>query len=167
MVKSESRLCPGGSIAIGGGYELECIKKSRRGNLLIEDLKHIWEASVRASHHFLTEEDILHLLPEVEGGLRYVDILLVVKTGDNQVGFMGVQDSKIEMLFLAPCCFRMGIGRKLVLYAFEKFDVEFVDVNEQNPAGIAFYESMGFKAFKRNEFDGEGRPFPILEMKRG
>lgn len=61
----------------------------------------------------------------------------------------------------------MGIGRKLVLYAFEKFDVEFVDVNEQNPAGIAFYESMGFKAFKRNEFDGEGRPFPILEMKRG
>lgn len=166
MVRSESLSCPDGSIALGGGYELEFIKKSQRENV-VESLKHIWEASVRASHHFLTEEDMLHLLPEVEGGLRYVDTLLVVKTGNGPVGFMGVQDCKIEMLFLNPCCFRRGIGRKLVLYAFEKLDVEFVDVNEQNPSGIAFYESMGFKVFKRNAFDGEGRPFPILEMKRG
>lgn len=44
--------------------------------------------------------------------------------------------------------------------------VEFVDVNEQNPAARMFYERMGFKVFKRDETDSEGNLFPILEMKR-
>lgn len=51
--------------------------------------------------------------------------------------------------------------------AFSELKVECVDVNEQNPSAIRFYERMGFKTFKRNECDSEGNPFPILEMKKG
>ena len=95
-------------------------------------------------------------------------ILWVVCQKDTQepVGFMGIQDRKIEMLFLHPAHFRKGLGRKLVQQAFDELDVEYVDVNEQNPEAKRFYERMGFEVFKRNELDSEGRAFPILEMKR-
>lgn len=80
---------------------------------------------------------------------------------------MGVQEQKIEMLFLHPDYFRKGIGKMLVERAFSELKVEYVDVNEQNPSATRFYERMGFKTFKRNECDSEGNPFPILEMKKG
>ena len=68
--------------------------------------------------------------------------------------------------FLHPDYFRKGLGKELVRRAFDELAVEFVDVNEQNPDAVEFYERMGFKVFKRNECDSEGNPFPILEMKR-
>lgn len=79
---------------------------------------------------------------------------------------MGVQDKKIEMLFLHPDNFRKGLGKRLVEYAFNELSVELVDVNEQNPEARKFYERMGFEVFKRNEYDAEGNPFPILEMRK-
>lgn len=39
-----------------------------------------------------------------------------------------------------------------------------VDVNEQNPQAIGFYEKMGFKPIGRSEKDGSGKPYPIIHM---
>ena len=140
------------------------IDKDKRGQMLIGELLKIWEASVRASHHFLTEDDICHLTPQAEGALRFIDTLLIAYETENPVGFMGIQAQKIEMLFLSPACFGQGLGKRLVRLAFDKWDVRYVDVNEQNEGARGFYERMGFKVFKRNELDSEGNPFPILEM---
>lgn len=71
---------------------------------------------------------------------------------------MGVQERKIEMLFLHPAYIRKGLGRMLVERAFRELQVEYVDVNEQNPGAAKFYGLMGFKTFKRNEYDSEGNP---------
>lgn len=149
-------------------YSIEAIDKNERSSSLIGELQKVWEASVRATHHFLSESDIIELIPQVEQGLRYVDVLWVVFPKEHQepVGFMGIQDRKIEMLFLHPAHFRKGLGRMLVQKAFDTLGVEFVDVNEQNPEAKCFYERMGFEVFKRNELDSEGRAFPILEMRR-
>lgn len=142
------------------------IEKSQRSQVLIDKLLEIWKASVRASHHFLTETDIAGLTPQAEGALRYIETLWVMEDGNCPVGFMGVQERKIEMLFLHPGYFRKGLGKMLVGRAFRDLDVEYVDVNEQNSDAKKFYERMGFKTFKRNECDSEGNPFPILEMRR-
>lgn len=40
-----------------------------------------------------------------------------------------------------------------------------MDVNEQNPQAIGFYQYMGFIVVKRSETDMEGKPYPILTMK--
>ena len=44
-------------------------------------------------------------------------------------------------------------------------NVKYVDVNEQNPQAVGFYNHMGFKVFKKSELDEQGNPFPILHMK--
>ena len=145
---------------------ITAIEKEQRSPELIGQLLNVWEASVRASHHFLTEADIVRLTPQAEGALRYIETLWVMQDGERPVGFMGVQERKIEMLFLHPDYFRRGLGKTFVERAFRDLDVEYVDVNEQNPNATKFYEQMGFKVFNRTECDSEGNPFPILEMKR-
>lgn len=142
------------------------IEKGRRDPILIGELLELWKASVRASHHFLTEADIERLTPQAEGALQYIETLWVIENNRHPAGFMGVRDRKIEMLFLHPGHFRKGLGKMLVERAFQDLDVEYVDVNEQNPDARKFYERMGFKVFRRNETDSEGNPFPILEMRR-
>ena len=144
--------------------ELGEIGKSRRDDVLIGKLLSVWEASVRASHDFLTDEDITKIAPEARQALQFVDILVVVQEDGEPIGFMGVQECKIEMLFLAPAYFSHGIGRQLIGLALDKYNARYVDVNEQNHGAAKFYHRMGFKVIKRNELDGQGNPFPILEM---
>ncbi len=136
---------------------------SERASLL-PTITEIWEASVRATHGFLTDGDIARLKPLVEKAAVSVMTLVVAST-DRCVGFMGVEDQKIEMLFVHPAFFRRGIGTALVRYALERFDVDAVDCNEQNPVALAFYERMGFKVTGRTAIDDFGNPFPILTMR--
>lgn len=134
--------------------------------LLIGDILEIWEASVRASHRFLTEEDIRALYPQAEEAVQQIETLWVIQDGLRTVGFMGVQERKIEMLFLHPDYFRKGLGKIFVELAFRDLNVEYVDVNEQNPDAVKFYERMGFRTFHRDSTDDQGNPFPILRMKK-
>ena len=150
----------------GESFRIVAVEKAQRSPMLTGRLLSVWNASVHASHHFLSEDDIQRLSPCAEQGLQHIRHLLVMEDQQIPVGFMGVQDRKIEMLFLHPDYFRKGLGRRMVQYAFDALDVEFVDVNEQNPDARKFYEQMGFETFKRNELDSEGNPFPILEMRR-
>lgn len=147
-------------------FGIVAVEKDKRSTELIGRLMNIWEASVRASHHFQADTDISKLTRYAENALLQINTLWVIQYGTTPVGFMGVQEQKIEMLFLHPDYFRKGLGKKLVQQAFDELGVEYVDVNEQNANAKRFYEQMGFKVFKRNEFDSEGNPFPILEMKR-
>lgn len=78
---------------------------------------------------------------------------------------MGIHDFKIEMLFVSNESRGHGVGKRLVEYAIEVLKVNYVDVNEQNPQALGFYEHMGFEIFKKYEFDEQGNLFPILHMK--
>lgn len=146
--------------------DITSLDKEQRSMLLIGDILEIWEASVRASHRFLTEEDIGSLYPQAEDAVRQIETLWVMQDGPRPVGFMGVQERKIEMLFLHPDYFRKGLGKIFVELAFRDLNVEYVDVNEQNPDAVKFYERMGFRTFHRDATDDQGNPFPILRMKK-
>lgn len=69
------------------------------------------------------------------------------------------------MLFLSPSCIGTGLGKRLVSLALRQYDVEYVDVNEQNEKAEGFYRHMGFRTFRRDETDEQGHPFPILHMR--
>ena len=122
----------------------------------VNTLARLWEASVRRSHHFLTEADIRRLTPFVKSGLGHIERLFVTYLQNVPAGFIGLEKNKIEMLFIAPDFWGMGIGKELVLMAFRKFNIRYVDVNEQNPQAEGFYRHLGFRTFERTETDGQG-----------
>ncbi len=137
-----------------------------RTEKLIDTLTDLWEVSVRATHHFLKEEDIQQLKPFVKAGLSDIEMLIVKSEAHKFVGFIGIQDRKIEMLFVSPIYFGKGIGKELTTLAITQYKVQYVDVNEQNPQALGFYHHIGFRLYERSEFDEQGNPFPILKMKR-
>lgn len=136
-----------------------------RTETLINALTALWEASVRATHHFLTEEDILKPVPFVKKGLCNVPTLVVVGDNNTFAGFTGIEGGKIEMLFVSPDCFGKGTGRELAEFAVLHCGVRYVDVNEQNPQAAGFYRHIGFEVYERTETDEQGNPFPILKMR--
>ena len=127
----------------------------------------IWLRSVRATHTFLTEQDIQSFLPLVRDCLVSGEMELWVLCSDAEVpvGFMGMSGSKMEALFLAPEFQRCGGGQRLVQHARELRGELTVDVNEQNVAACRFYEACGFVIEGRSERDSTGRPFPLLHMR--
>lgn len=138
-----------------------------RNEGLLSDLLRIWESSVRHTHLFLSEQDIVALRPLVLQGMEHISQLLTfIDDQEQPLGFIGIQDNKIEMLFVAPTAMGKGIGRKLVAHAIQHLDVHYVDVNEQNPQALGFYEHMNFQVFERSALDEQGNPFPILHMSR-
>lgn len=138
---------------------------AERNDELIETLFELWNGSVRKTHTFLKEEDIVKLYPFVKEGLLHVEKLAVLEEEGKMLGFIGVQDHKIEMLFIDKDYFKKGYGKKLVDYSINHFDVNEVSVNEDNVNAKDFYEKLGFKIYDRHELDDQGMPFPILDMK--
>jgi putative acetyltransferase len=140
----------------------------RRANPTDRDaLVEIWLRSVRATHTFLSEEDIQSLLPATRDYLTSDEPELWVLCADSGaiMGFMGMSGNEVAALFLAPEFRGCGGGRRLVRHAQELRGELTVDVNEQNAAARRFYEACGFVVESRSELDDAGRPFPVLHMR--
>ena len=136
-----------------------------RNQLLLDVLLDIWEQSVRATHLFLSDAEVNAIRAYVPQALKSVEHLIVAET-EQPIGFMGVQDRRLEMLFLAPAERGKGIGKQLLQYGIETCGIVELTVNEQNPQAVGFYAHIGFEAYKRAEFDEDGNPYPLLYMKR-
>jgi putative acetyltransferase len=133
---------------------------------LIAQLTELWEASVRATHHFLTEDDICEIRSFVPMAISNVSHLVIATDAHHSpVAFMGVENDVLEMLFVSPSYIGVGIGRRLVQYVIDHFNIKEVTVNEQNPSAVGFYEHIGFKSYKRTDCDEQGRPFPLIYMR--
>lgn len=127
----------------------------------------VWEASVRATHDFLSEDDIRFFKPLILNEyLSAVELYCVKDEAERIHGFVGVAGQKIEMLFLAPRSRGRGLGKLLLNFAVTELGARKVDVNEQNPSAAGFYEHMGFTIANRSPVDGMGKPFPLLHMER-
>lgn len=127
----------------------------------------VWEASVRATHHFVTESDIEIFRPLVYDELPHTELACVRDADGKLIGFIGIAEGKIEMLFVHPDYRGHGIGRTLINYALNERGATSVDVNEQNDQAVGFYLWMGFEVVGRSELDGNGKPYPLLHMRLG
>lgn len=125
----------------------------------------LWEASVRATHHFLPEAEILVLKPLILEHYFDAVTLHCARTEEGRIaGFCGLCDGKIEMLFVAPAVRGSGVGRRLVEHAISQCGATLVDVNEQNEQAVGFYHKMEFVVMGRSPLDGQGKPYPLLHM---
>jgi len=130
---------------------------------LFPRLINIWEAAVRKTHLFLSEEDILHYKDLVATYLPVMDVYCI---NDNEAiaGFMGLSEGMVQALFIHPDASGKGFGTQLMQFAIKEKQIRRVDVNEQNEAALGFYRQLGFTVKDRSALDGSGRPYPILML---
>lgn len=127
-------------------------------------LLNVWEASVIATHNFIKPEDFQSIKAIVQTiNFNDFDVYCLIEN-DVLLGFVGVLDHKIEMLFLAPDYFGKGLGKRLLLFAIHELKAYKVDVNEQNQKAVEFYLHFGFKTYERTDKDDQGNDYPLLRM---
>jgi putative acetyltransferase len=128
----------------------------------------VWERSVRATHTFLSEADVVGLKPLVNAELESEAVgWWVLEVAAAVVGFLGFASETIESLFIDPDYRGRGGGTLLVEHAQRLAGGPLlVDVNEQNDAARRFYEARGFVVIGRSPTDSGGRPFPMVHMRQ-
>lgn len=137
-----------------------------RSPILINKLLEIWEDSVKATHLFLSNEEIKDIKKYVPQALKVVSHLVIIENENKApIAFMGVNNTKLEMLFIKNSERRKGLGKKLLKYGIKNYDINELVVNEQNPNARGFYEHLGFKVYDRSEIDEQGNYYPILYMR--
>lgn len=145
---------------------MKIIEVKERTITLINQLLEVWEDSVKATHLFLSSEEIKNIKEYVPQALKEVSHLVVIESEDNvPIAFMGIEDTKLEMLFIKNSERGKGLGKQLLNYGIENYSINEVTVNEQNPNAKGFYEYIGFKMYKKTELDEQGKPYPILHMR--
>ena len=133
---------------------------------LIEALTARRHHSARATHHLLSEPELLRIRaygPQAVGGVA--QLVAAENQAGEPVGFMGVENGRLEMLFLAPEARGCGLGERLLRCGIEQYGVREVTVNVQNPQAVDFYAHFGFRTYRRTERDEEGGPYPLLYMR--
>ena len=146
---------------------MKIIEVTDRTPDIIGQLLDVWEASVRATHLFLSDGEINRVKAYVPQALAGVAHLIIAEDENGApIAFMGIENGTLEMLFVAPKERGKGLGKTLLRYAIERYGVERLAVNEQNPQAKGFYEHMGFQVYKRTELDEQGNPYPLLHMRR-
>ena len=125
----------------------------------------IWRDAVDATHDFLSSEDRAKIEAEVKGFLPSAPLTLAVDADDRPLGFMLVDGTHMEALFIDPSVRGKGVGRTLVNHALEQSHALTTDVNEQNGQAVGFYEHMGFVATGRSDLEGQGRAYPLIYLR--
>ena len=145
---------------------MNIIEVKERTDNLINQLLEVWEDSVKATHTFLSNEEIENIKKYVPQALKGITHLIIIENESHQpIAFMGIEKSKLEMLFIKNSERGKGLGKKLLNYGIENYNVNDLAVNEDNPQAKSFYEHMGFKVYQRNELDDQGNPYPVLYMR--
>lgn len=138
----------------------------KRDEAWMDTLCDVWERSVRATHQFLSNEEIGKIALYIPLALQQVPSLIVAADPSGETaGFMGIDGKKLEMLFIAPEQRGKGWGKRLVRYGIGEHAIDEVGVNEQNHLARGFYEHLGFRVYRRTDWDEQGDPYPILYMK--
>ncbi len=145
---------------------MKIIKIEDRNSILVEQLVKVWKDSVKETHLFLSDVEINNIQKYIPQALTDISHLVIAH---NEIGvpvaFMGIDEQKLEMLFITPKERGRGLGKILIEYGIKEYSINELGVNEQNPQAKGFYERMGFQVYKRTETDEQGMPYPILYMK--
>ncbi|PVY96011.1 GNAT family N-acetyltransferase [Actinomycetospora cinnamomea] len=141
------------------------LRDARPGDL--EDLVRVWRRAVEATHDFLTPGDVDGFSEQLRRDLPRAAVRVAVAPGGGAlVGFLAARSGEVDMLFVDPSVHGRGVGTALLEEVAARHPVLTVEVNEQNPVARAWYERRGFVRVGRSATDADGRPFPILHLRR-
>lgn len=136
---------------------MKIVQIKERSPVLIQKLLDVWESSVKATHLFLSADEINNIKQYVPQALKDVPVLVIAENDNgNPIGFMGIADKMLEMLFVSNEYRGQGDGKQLLQYGMENYSINELSVNEQNPLAIGFYEYMGLKFINEQSWTSRG-----------
>lgn len=127
------------------------------------NLIQLWEKSVLATHDFLKSSDREDLKAEIPTYFPHLDMKMWYQE-DSLIGFSGVNEGHLEMLFLDPEQIGKGYGSRILTFLIENEGVRTVDVNKGNKKATAFYLKNKFQVTGESKQDGQGRNYPIMHL---
>jgi len=131
----------------------------------VDRVLEIWRDAVDATHGFLPQEDRVAIEAEVVSFLPDAPLWVAVDEQNKPLGWMLLDEDRMEALFIDPVSRGEGVGRALVQHALSLRSPIFTDVNEQNLQAVGFYEHLGFVPIGRSERDGHGRAYPLIHLR--
>ena len=145
---------------------MKIIEVKNRTDCLLNKLLKIWGNSVRATHNFLSNEEIEIIKYYVPQAINAVQHLFIVENDNNEIiAFCGTENSRLEMIFIVSSERGKGVGKTILEYIVKNYNISEVTVNEQNTQAVGFYKHIGFESYKRSDLDEQGNPYPLLYMK--
>lgn len=124
----------------------------------------MWRDSVEATHHFLPLGAIDKLEPAIRDSYLPALTVQVAESNGAILGFIGMKQNQVAMLFVADEARSMGVGSALLDWAKDHHRSLRLDVNEENPRAAVFYIRRGFSPVGRSETDNEGARHPLLHL---
>ena len=110
---------------------MKAISIEDRNPILVEQLVKVWKGSVKETHTFLSDEEINHIQEYVPQALREVPHLMIIEDDHGfPCAFMGINEHKLEMLFVSPEARGRGLGKKLIETGIREYSVNWELTNK-------------------------------------
>jgi len=95
---------------------MRIIEVKERTEILVNQLLEVWENSVKATHTFLSNEEIENIKKYVPQAISEISHLIIAVEDNNMpIAFMGIEAKKLEMLFIKNSERGKGIARLMKL----------------------------------------------------
>lgn len=108
-----------------------------------EQVMKLWLSGNIEAHSFVPEKYWQSHFKEVQEALQQADVW-VYNIDGNVHGFIGLINEYIAGIFVDKNYRSKGIGTQLVNFVKEKYDTLSLNVYQENPRAVAFYQSKGF-----------------------
>lgn len=125
----------------------------------------IWRAAVDATHRFLTPEDRAEIDVMVAEQFLPAVPLWLAEDAQGVHGFLVMDGTMIDALFVDPAMHGRGIGTALLDHALRLAPGATVEASEQADNALPFYLARGFEIIGRSETDPQGRPYPLVHLR--
>lgn len=132
----------------------------------LEACMEIWRAASEIGHPFLTRNDLDADADLVRRIYMPTTDITVAVSGGRVAGFIALSGSFIGALFVAPAFHRCGIGARLLAHVAGLHPALDVEVYAANGAARYFYRASGFTELLCRLSDDQGRPHPVIRMRR-
>lgn len=115
----------------------------------LQEIMNIWLQSNTQAHDFIPESYWTGMVPVVKEMLPLANIY-VYYLDDKIVGFIGLNDSHIEGIFIDPEYQSHGFGKQLLDYAKEISSTLTLNVYDKNMRAKSFYLRENFKIIEES-----------------
>jgi putative acetyltransferase len=137
------------------------VRPAREADL--DALTDIWDRAARSSHGFMHPDDLAEMRPLIRDSyLPSMDVWLAQTPDGTPAAFIGAHDTHVELLYVDPAFHGRGLGTHLLGHV----GATSVEVYADNAEGVGFYRSRGFAEVLRRDRDADGRPYPMVVLRR-